>query len=170
VRTNFQDERVQAAQHRDAALAAQAAGRLGQALAEAETVVTRYPHDEEALARAALLRGQLQAELRARLERIDRDLQDALFLASARRCREVLADCEAAAATWEGSSAAETFRERGSLVALRAADLLEADRARRATALQAVADSFREAGHAALADEIDDTLARWLAPAAEGGR
>jgi hypothetical protein len=170
VRTNFQDERVQAAQHRDAALAAQAAGRLGAALAEAETVVTRYPHDEEVLGRAAQLRGQLLAELQARLERIDRDLQDALFLASARRCREVLADCEVAAATWAGSAAADTFRERGRLVALRAADLLEADRARRATALQAVADSFREAGDAAVADEIDDTLARWLQPAAEGGR
>jgi len=170
VRTNFQDERVQAAQHRDAALAAQVAGRKGAALAEAETVVTRYPHDEEVLGRAALLRGQLLAELQARLERIDRDLQDALFLASARRCREVLADCEAAAATWAGSAAADTFRERGRLVALRAADLLEADRARRATSLQAVADSFRAAGYAALADELDDTLARWLQPAAGSGR
>ncbi len=169
VRTNFQDERVAAAQHRDAALAAEAAGQLGQALAEAETVVTRYPHDEEVLGEAAAVRGRLMTRQAQRLDHIDRDLQDALFLASARRCREVLADCEDAARTWEGSAAADRFRERGRAVAERAAALLEADRALRARALQAVADSFRGAGATAAADEIDDTLRRWLAPPAPEG-
>lgn len=167
VRTSFQEERVAAAQHRDAALAAQAGGRLGEALAQAETVVARYPHDEQVLAEAATLRARLLAELQARLDRIDGNLQDALFLASARRCREVLAECEAAAAAWSGSAAEATFRERGRQVAARAADLLEADRARRASALRAVAESFRDAGHATAAAEIEDTLARWLAPPAE---
>jgi len=169
VRTNFQDERVAAAQHRDAAVSAEAAGRLGEALAEAELVVTKYPHDEEVLAEAAAVRGRLVALQAQRLDRIDQDLQDALFLASARRCREVLADCEDAARTWEGSAAAERFRERARTVAERASALLEADRARRARALQAVSDSFRGAGATTAADEIDDTLRRWLAPPAPGG-
>jgi hypothetical protein len=167
VRTGFQDERVAAAQHRDAALAAETAGRLGEALAEAETVVTKYPQDEEVLAAANAVRGRLMVKLQERLDRIDRDLQDALFLASARRCREVLADCEDAAKTWGGAAAADRFRERAATVAERAATLLEADRARRAGALSAVSQSFRGAGDSQLADEIDDTLSRWLAPPPE---
>ncbi|HEX5009077.1 MAG TPA: hypothetical protein VFY71_01655 [Planctomycetota bacterium] len=169
LRTNFQEERVAAAQHRDAALAAEQAGQYGEALAQADLVVTKYPHDEEVLAAATGVRSRLVTRLQERLDAIDRDLQDALFLASARRCREVLADCEDAARTWSGSQAADLFHERGRTVEERAATLLEADRARRASALQAVSGSFREAGFTGVADEIDDTLKRWLQPAAGSG-
>jgi hypothetical protein len=169
LRTNFQDERVAAARHRDTSVAAEAAGRLGEALAEAEIVVTKYPHDEEVLAAAAAVRGRLMTQLQQRVDELDRDLQDALFLASARRCREVLADCEAAARTWEGSSAREIFRQRAGAVAERAAALLEADRERRAASLEAVSTSFREAGAPGVSSEIDDTLKRWLAPPVKEG-
>jgi len=170
LRTNFQNERVAAAQHRDAALAAEQAGQFGEALAQADLVVTKYPHDEEVLAAATGVRSRLVTRLQERLDAIDRDLQDALFLASARRCREVLADCDDAARTWAGSEAADLFHARGRTVEERAAALLEADRARRASALQAVSSSFREAGYTGVADEIDATLTQWLKPAAGSGQ
>ncbi|HTE06732.1 MAG TPA: hypothetical protein VK824_11085, partial [Planctomycetota bacterium] len=161
--TSFQEERVAAAQHRDAALAAEGAGRLGEALAEAEVIVTRFPHDEDVLAGAQALRGRVQALMQQRLDVIDRGLQDALFLDSASRCREVLADCNAAASTFAGSAAAERFTERARSVAERASALLEEDRTRRVSRLASVMQSFRAAGaYPHVAQEIQDTLERFL--------
>jgi len=168
LQTSFQEERVAAAQHRDAAVAAERLGRLGEALAEVEIVATRYPHDEEVLAEAQAVRARIEGAMQERLDAIDRDLEDALFLASAARCREVLADCLEAADTYAGSEAAARFSERAATVARRAADLLEEDRARRAARLEAVANSFREAGtYELIADEIDAYLEAHLQPAAD---
>ncbi len=165
VQTSFQDERVMAAQHRDAALAAEAAQRLGEALVEAEIVVTRYPHDEEVTAQVQALRGRVLGRLQERLDTIDGELEDALFLGSAARCREVLSACERAAQEFAGSDAAGRFLERAQVVRERAAALLEEDRARRAARIEAVRDSFRAAGgYPHLADELDAYLAEWLAP------
>ena len=168
LQTNFQAERVAAAQQRDLARAAEAAGRLGEALAHCETIATEYPHDEDVLAEAVSLRGRIQAEMQARLDRIDADLDDALFLASASRCREVLAECRAAAETFRGSEAEARFRERAAQVARGAEDLLEEDRARHAGALAAVRDSFAAAGgYDEVVAELDRYLAEHLAPGSE---
>ncbi len=165
--TSFQEERVAAAQHRDAALAAEAAGRFGEALGEAGIIVTQFPHDEDVLAAAQALRGRVQLLMQQRLDVIDRGLSDALFLDSASRCREVLADCRAAAVTFAGSDAAALFEERALSVEQRAAKLLEDDRSRRERRLSAIMESFRATGrHAAPAGEIEDTLERFLAPPA----
>jgi len=169
LQTSFQDERVAAAQHRDAAVLAERLGRLGEALAEVEIVATRYPHDEAVLAAAQAVRARVEATMQARLDSIDRDLEDALFLASAARCREVLADCVNAAGTFAGSEAEARFRERADTVARRAADLLEEDRARRAARLEAVVSSFREAGgYDSVADEIEAYVEQHLQP--QGGQ
>ncbi|MGQ0554229.1 MAG: hypothetical protein ACT4PU_13540 [Planctomycetota bacterium] len=171
LQTSFQEERVAAAQHRDAAVEAERAGRLGQALLEAELVVTRYPHDEEVTATALALRARVQSSLRERFEQIDDDLDDALFLQSAARCREVLRDCEAAAAAYAGSEAEALFRERAEAVARGAAALLEADRRRRAASLEAVLVSFQRAGgYSTVVAELEDYLSRHLAPPAAGGQ
>lgn len=159
LQTSFQDERVAAAQHRDAAVLAESQGRLGEALAEVEIVATRYPHDEDVLAAAQAVRARVEAAMQERLDTIDRDLDDALFLASASRCREVLADCLAAADTYSGSDSESKFLERAATVERRAADLLEEDRARRAARLDAVVSSFREAGGY---DRVADEIATYL--------
>lgn len=175
MQTSFQAERVQAAQLRDQAVDLEAAGDLGAALAMLETILTEYPYDEDVLAQAAAARGRLQARMQDRLDGIGADLEDALFLASAQRCREVLADALDAAQAWEGSSAEARFRELATTVEQRAHELLEEDRSRRAERLSAIADSFREAGgFEHVVAEIDDTLERFLAPpdapAGEGDR
>jgi hypothetical protein len=167
LQTSFQDERVAATQHRDAAVMAERLGRLGEALAEVEIVVTRFPHDEAVLAAAQAVRARVEATMQARLDAIDRDLEDALFLASAARCREVLADCVNAAATFAGSEAEARFRERADTVERRAADLLEEDRARRAARLEALVSSFREAGgYQRVAGEIETYIEQHLQPGA----
>ena len=165
MQTSFQAERVQAAQLRDQAVDLEAAGELGAALALLETILTEYPYDEDVLAQAAAARGRLQARMQEKLDAIDADLEDALFLASAQRCREVLADGLAAADAWAGSSAEARFREQAAALEQRAHELLEEDRARRAERLSAIAESFREAGgFPAVTAELDDYLSRFLAP------
>lgn len=146
LQTSFQEERVAAAQHRDAALAAEKAGHLGEALNEVAIVATKYPHDEQVNAEAAALRSRVQVLLQERLDKIDRELEDALFLASAARCREVLAEAEAAAATFAGSEAEAKFKERAATVSSRAAQLLAEDEQRRLDRLNAVLASFEKAG------------------------
>jgi hypothetical protein len=169
LQTSFQEERVAASQHLVAAKAAEQAGRLGEALAEAEIIETQYPHDEDVTAQARALRGRAQASMQARLDAIDGELADALFLASAARCREVLETCRAAARTYAGSEAEARFLERAENVAQRAADLLEEDRQRRAGRLAAVEASFRDAtGYQRVADEIRAYLDAHLAPPGAG--
>ena len=146
LQTSFQEERVAAAQHKDAALAAEKDGRLGEALNEVAIIATKYPHDESVNAEAAALRSRVQALLQERLDTIDRELEDALFLASAARCREVLAEAEAAARTFAGSEAEARFQERAATVSTRAAQLLAEDDQRRADRLQAILASFEKAG------------------------
>ena len=161
LQTSFQEERVAAAQHRDAALAAEKAGRLGEALNEVAIIATKYPHDETVNADAAALRGRVQALLQERLDRIDRELEDALFLASAARCREVLAEAQAAAQTFAGSEAEARFQERAQTVSTRAAQLLAEDEQRRVDRLQAILSSFEKAGsYPAVAAELKEYLQR----------
>jgi hypothetical protein len=170
LQTSFQDERVAASQHLVTALEAEQAGRLGDALAEAEIIETQFPHDEDVTNQARALRARIGASMQERLDVIDRELGDALFLASAARCREVLDDCRAAARTFAGSEAEARFVERAETVERRAADLLEADRQRRAGRLAAVEASFREVGgYERAADEIGAYLAEYLAPVDSGG-
>jgi hypothetical protein len=169
LQTSFQEERVAAAQHLVAAQEAEQGGRLGEALAEAGVIETRYPHDEDVTAQARALRARVQAVMQERLDAIDRELADALFLASAARCREVLEDCHAAARTFAGGEAEARFLERAETVAQRAAALLEEDRQRRAGRLTAVEASFREAGgFDRVADEIRAYVGTHLAPADAG--
>lgn len=174
LQTSFTDERVRVVARRDEARAHLAAGDLGAALAEVEGLLRDDPYDDDVLREAGAMRAELVATMQARLDAIDADLEDALFLASAARCREVLADCEAAAATFAGSSAEARFEERAAVVRERAALLLEAARAARAERLDAIATSFEEfGGHDLLSGEYRDTLDRWLgeaeAPPAEAG-
>jgi hypothetical protein len=161
LQTSFQEERVAAAQHRDAALAAEKAGRLGEALAEVAVIATKYPHDESVNADAAALRGRVQALLQERLDTIDRELEDALFLASAARCREVLEEAEAAARTFAGSEAEARFQERAATVSSRAAQLLAEDEQRRVDRLQAILTSFQKAGsYPSVTAELQEYLQR----------
>jgi len=161
LQTSFQEERVEAAQHRDAALAAEKAGRLGEALAEVAIIATKFPHDEAVNADAAALRGRVQALLQQRLDTIDRELDDALFLASAARCREVLADAEAAARTFAGSEAEARFRERAATVSSRAAQLLAEDDQRRTDRLKAILASFeQDGGYPSVVAELKEYLNR----------
>lgn len=170
LQTSFQEERVAASQHLVAAQEAETAGRLGQALAEAEIIEIRYPHDEDVTAQARALRGRVQGLMQERLDAIDRELADALFLASAARCREVLEAARASARTFAGSDAEARFLDRAATVAQRAADLLEEDRQRQAGRLAAVEASFREAGgYDRVADEIGAHLGTHLAPPGAGG-
>ncbi len=171
LQTSFTEERVRAVARRDAARRARQDGDLGAALAEVETILRDDPYDEDVLREAGQMRSELLAQMQQRLDAIDENLDDALFLASARRCREVLAECEAAAATFAGSSAEQRFAERADVVRTRAFELLEADRQRRAARLEAIAASLEEFGNfERLASEYRDTLDRWLAPTEGGSR
>jgi len=168
IKTSFQSERIEASQHLDRGRQHERAGRLGEALVAYETVVRRFPHDEDALAEATAARARLEADLRERLEQIDADLEDALFLASAARCREVLAMCEQGRDAFAGSAAQARFAERAAEVAERAASLLEEDRERRRSRLLAIRDSFAAAGgYPHVVAEIDAYLDEHLAPTAE---
>ncbi len=166
LQTSFQAERVEAAQWRDQALADEQAGKLGAALAGVERVLSDYPYDEQILADAALARARLVGDMTTRLDTMEEDLEQALFLASAQRCREVLEACLEQAEAYAGSEAEVRFRELADSVATRAAELLEQDRARRERSLRAVRDSFAEfGGYDAVAAEIGRYLDRYLAPA-----
>lgn len=166
LQTSFQQERVEARQLLDRAVDAEGSGRIGDALATAELILTEYPYDEEVLATAAGIRSRIQVQMQDRLDHIEAALDDALFLASAARCREVLSDCLAAAERFAGSEAEARFREMGATVKARAAELLEEDRARRAARLRAVMDSFESAGGY---DLVVDELRRYIDQHLSGG-
>jgi hypothetical protein len=98
----------------------------------------------------------LVTRLRERLHAIDRDLQDAV--PRSRCLPRGAADCEDAART--GLAARRSCSGPRRRTRRRAAG----PTARRASALQAVSGSFREAGYTGVADEIDATLKHGCSP------
>lgn len=162
---SFQEERVEAAHLSQVAEDHEREGALGDALVVLERILSEFPYDEDLLQKAAVSRGRLTADMQARLDRIDEDLEDALFLASAARCREVLLDCQEAAAAFAGSDAQTRFFDRSEMVAQRAVELLAADRSRRTKRMAAIAESFASHGsYEHVAQEFEEYLTKYLVP------
>jgi hypothetical protein len=132
---------------------------LGAALRDCELIATEFPYDEQVLAQAQQRRAVLQARMQARLDQLDSNLDDALFLGSAARCREVRDEALAAAEAWSGSEAEPLFRERAATVDERASSLLADDSTRRRGRLQALHDSFAaQGGYDAVVHELAEAL------------
>jgi hypothetical protein len=155
IQAEFKEERVAAAQLRDSAEAHEKAGRLGAALADIEIIVTVYPYDEGVLESGLAARARIQGIMQERLDALDRNLEDALFLGSAARCREVHQEALAEAARFAGCEAEGLFLQRAANVEQRAARLLEEDVLRRRQRVEALADSYAgDGGYPLLADEL----------------
>ncbi len=168
VQAEFQEERVAAAQLRDSASAHEAADRLGAALADIELLVADYPYDEVVLGVALEARGRIQGIMQAQLDVLDAELEDALFLGSAGRCREVMAAAQRQAFRFQGSEGEQRFLERADVVGRRAQRLLSADVERRRQRIEALAQSFAEHGsYPLVAQELQDYLRLHMAAPAD---
>ncbi len=169
LQAEFQEERLAAAGLRDELLRHEAEGRLGAALAAVGVIVSEYPFDERVFEEAVAARGRLQAVMQERLDALDHDLEDALFLGSASRCREVRAAALAEAARFAGSDAEDLFRARADAVEERAARLLAEDVERRRSRVAALAESFAAHGdYPLLAEEYRRFLEEHLEGDAAG--
>jgi len=165
LQAEFQEERVVARQALDAAQAAERQGQLGAALREVEHIASESPYDEAVLGQALALRAAIEARMQQQLDALDADLEDALFLGSASRCREVREAALAGAALFAGSSAEAAFEQRAATVEARAARLLAEDVDRRRQRLTALAESFAaHGGFPRVAAELQEALARDLPP------
>lgn len=160
---SFQQERLEAANLREEARGAEQAGRLGEALDKLQTILTRFPYDEQVLADASATRSRLELAMQASLDSLRRDLDDALFLGSAQRCKEVRAEAERLAERYAGSPAAEDFAAMSAEVSEQAASLLAEEAARRRGRVEALLSSFREhGGYPSMTAEYEEYLARHL--------
>ncbi|MDG2148203.1 MAG: hypothetical protein P8N09_01635 [Planctomycetota bacterium] len=159
IQAEFKEERVAAAQLRDSAEAHEKAGRLGAALADIEVIVTVYPYDEAVLESGLAARTRIQGVMQERLDALDTNLEDALFLGSAERCREVHEEALAEVVRFAGCEAEALFLQRAANVEQRAARLLEEDVLRRRQRVEALADSYAaDGGYPLLADELQRYL------------
>ncbi|MFT7464410.1 MAG: hypothetical protein ACI9EF_002766 [Pseudohongiellaceae bacterium] len=146
IQASFHEERVLAAGLADGARDAERQGELGRALAQLGQIIEDFPFDEGVLARALADRARLGAAVQSQLDRLQADLEDALFLGSAQRCVELRDEALALAEIYAGSSLSERFAEQARAVDTAGAQLIAESQARLRHRLQAQLQSFEAHG------------------------